>query len=104
MPGLSCAICTHEFRVDGVLRRRRGSGPLKHAAAQTGVFHNQEGFQLRTPDDAVWVPVNLSVSRLHVRPKTLVLVTARDMRAAREARRRLEEKEAELRRVLASVS
>src|SRR5438105_4275377 len=53
LPASSC------FRFGGP----RGGGPLKHAAAQTGVFHNQEGFQLRTPDDDVWVPVNLSVSR-----------------------------------------
>ena len=77
---------------------------LRRASVQTVVFHSQEGFQLRTPDPNIWVPVNLTINRLHVRPKTLALITARDVRAQRDAHQRLEEKEAELRRVLSSVS
>jgi PAS domain S-box-containing protein len=88
------------FRFPGI----SGAGSLRRAAAQTVVFHSQEGFELRTPDPAVWVPVNLTVARLHVRPKTLALITARDIRAQRDSVQRLEDKEAELRRVLASVS
>src|SRR5262249_9749455 len=74
------------------------------AAHKTEVFHSQEGFLLRTSRDGVWVPVNITVARLHVRPKTLALITARDVREQREALARLERAEAELRRVLASVS
>ena len=81
-----------------------GAGNLHQAAVQTVVFHSREGFQLRTPDADDWVPVNLTTARLHVRPKTLALITARDIRAQRDAHQQLEEKEAELRRVLSSVS
>ncbi len=55
------------------------AGNLRRAAVQTVVFHSQEGFQLRTPDPDVWMPVNLTTVRLHVRPKTLALITARDI-------------------------
>jgi PAS domain S-box-containing protein len=81
-----------------------GAGNLRRAAVQTVVFHSQEGFQLRTPNPVVWVPVTLTIARLHVRPKTLALITARDASPQRDALQRLEDKEAELRRVLSSVS
>jgi two-component system cell cycle sensor histidine kinase/response regulator CckA len=53
---------------------------LRHAYQRTGLFHSQEDFLLRRRDDGVWVPVNLTVTRLHMRPKTLGLITARDIR------------------------
>jgi two-component system NtrC family sensor kinase len=62
-----------------------GKDRLREAAGKTGVFHSQEGYFLRTAEDGVWVPVNLTVSRLHVQPQTLALITARDMREQREA-------------------
>ncbi len=52
----------------------------------------------------MWIPVNLTVSRLHVRPRTLALITARDVREQHEAHARLAKMEADLRRVMASVS
>src|SRR5579885_3055497 len=52
---------------------------LRHAYLHTGVFHSQEGFLLRHQRDGVWVPVNLTVARLHAEPKTLGLLTARDV-------------------------
>jgi PAS domain S-box-containing protein len=79
-------------------------GRLRQAGATSGVFHSQEGFLLRTNKDDVWIPVNLTVARLHVRPKTLAMITARDVRAQRETHLQIKQKEAELRRVLASVS
>ena len=88
------------FRVAGPT----GGGNLRRAAMHSGVFHSREGFELCTPNPAVWVPVNLTITRLHVRPKTLAMITARNISVQREAHQRLEEKEAELRRVLASVS
>jgi PAS domain S-box-containing protein len=91
---------TYWFRFGG----DKGAQRLRQAAGKSGVFHSQEGFLLRTARDGVWVPVNLTVARLHVRPKTLALVTARDVREQREAHARLQQAEAELRRVLASVS
>ncbi len=88
------------FRFAGSL----GAGQLRRAVVETVVFHSKEGFELRTPDPDIWVPVNLTTARLHVKPKTLALITARDIRSQRDAHQRLEEKEAELRRVLSSVS
>jgi PAS domain S-box-containing protein len=82
-----------------------GSQRLRHAASDTTeVFHSQEGFVLRTRDEGVWVPVNITITRLHVRPRTLALTTARDIREQRAAHDRLKKVEAELHRVLASVS
>jgi PAS domain S-box-containing protein len=77
---------------------------LRNAFRKTGAFHSQEGFLLRTKEDGVWIPLNLSVTRLHVRPAPLGLITARDIREQRKAHDRLAKMEAELRRVLASVS
>jgi two-component system cell cycle sensor histidine kinase/response regulator CckA len=62
----------------------RSSGPsglqrLRHAYNRTGLFHSQEDFLLRHAKDDLWVPVNLTVTRLHARPKTLGLITARDI-------------------------
>src|SRR5438132_154499 len=67
---------TYMFRseIQGGLQR------LRHAYKKTGVFHSQEGFLLRHQEEEVWIPVNLTVTRLHAEPKTLGLVTARDVR------------------------
>ncbi|HEV3263288.1 MAG TPA: PAS domain S-box protein [Gemmataceae bacterium] len=81
-----------------------GRQRLRQAAGKSGVFHSQEGFFLRTGQDGVWVPVNLTVTRLHVKPKTLGLIAARDMSEQRQARIQLKKAETELRRVLSSVS
>jgi PAS domain S-box-containing protein len=50
------------------------------------------------------VPLNLTITRLHVRPKILGLITARDIREQRETHRQLRKMETDLRRVLASIS
>jgi PAS domain S-box-containing protein len=91
---------TYLFRFDGPGGRRR----LRQAAGKSGIFHSQEGYFLRTRDEAAWIPVNLTVTRLHVKPKTLALFTARDIREQRAAHTQLQQMEAELRRVLNSVS
>ncbi len=90
---------TYWFRFSG-----KGGQRLRQAGSHSEVFHSQEGFLLRTSKDDVWVPVNITIARLHVQPKTLALITARDVREHREALAQLKAKEAELRRVLASVS
>jgi PAS domain S-box-containing protein len=93
---------TYWFRFAG---SQRGSvHRLRQAARKSDIFHSQEGFFLRTHRDRVWVPVNLTIARLHVQPKTLALITARDIREQRAAHARLVKTEAELRRVLDSVS
>jgi PAS domain S-box-containing protein len=91
---------TYWFRFAGQGGVRR----LRQAASESGIFHSQEGFYLRTGQDGVWVPVNLTVARLHVRPRTLALITARDIRDRHEAMTQIQKVEAELGRVLASVS
>jgi PAS domain S-box-containing protein len=91
---------TYFFRFGGKGGQRR----FQEAATRTGVFHSQEGFFLRTTRDGVWIPVSLSIARLHVLPKTLALITARDVRERHENLRRLADTEAELNRVMASVS
>ena len=90
---------TYWFRFAGKSGQR-----LRHAGSHSQIFHSQEGFLLRTRSDEEWVPVNITIARLHVEPKPLALITARDIREQREAHAQLQAKEAELRRVLASVS
>jgi len=77
---------------------------FRRAALDSRTFHSQEGYFLRTVQEGVWIPVNLTVARLHVKPTTLGLATVRDVRKQREAGTQLKRTEAELRRVLASVS
>src|SRR5947209_1398808 len=91
---------TYLFRseVQGGLNR------LRHAYKKTGIFHSQEGFLLRHQRGGVWIPVNLTVTRLHAEPKTLGLVTARDVREQREMYTQLKKADADLRSVLCAVS
>src|SRR4051812_15913670 len=91
---------TYWFRFTGP----GGAHRLRQASSRSGIFHSQEGFYLRTATDGLWVPVNLSVARLHIQPRTLALITARDIRERHETLQRLQKTEAELRRVLHSVS
>ncbi len=89
------------------LFRVRGPGAregLLQIASRSSVIHGQDGFLLRTGQDGVWIPVNVTITRLHVQPRTLALLTARDLRPHQEARQRVEQTEAELRRILAAVS
>jgi PAS domain S-box-containing protein len=72
-----------------------GKARLRQAARQTGVFHAQDGFVLRTRQENVWVPVNVTITRLHLAPKTLALITARDMSEQRQAHARLQRMVAE---------
>ncbi|MBY0523871.1 MAG: PAS domain S-box protein [Gemmataceae bacterium] len=91
---------TYLFRFEG----KGGMHRLRHAAHHTGTFHSQDGYFLRTAKENVWVPVNLTIARLHVQPKTLGLITARDMREQRAAHAQVKQMEAELRRVMGAVS
>jgi PAS domain S-box-containing protein len=77
---------------------------LRHGFRNTGIFHSQEGYFLRGQQDGVWVPVNLTITRLHLQPKTLALITARDIRDQRASHHQLKIMEAEYRRVLSSIS
>ena len=77
-----------------------GLARLRHAFKKTQVFHSQEDFILRHREDGVWIPVNLTLARLHVRPKTLGVITARDVREQREAIAQLKKAEERLRTVI----
>jgi PAS domain S-box-containing protein len=90
---------THLFRSD----TPGGLARLRQAIRKTGLFHSQDGYFLRTLQDGVWIPVNLTVARLHVRPKTLGLITARDVREQHEAVTELKRTDAELHRLLDAV-
>ena len=79
-----------------------GSQRLRAALQKTMVFHSQDGFLLRGKADGAWVPVNLTVSRLHGFPSPLALIIARDDRDRRAAFTQVQRVEAELRTVLAS--
>jgi hypothetical protein len=81
-----------------------GGRHLEKAARNSAVVFCEEGFFLRAAKESEGIPVHLTISRLHVRPRTLGLITARDVRRQHEAFHRLRIMEAELRRVLASVS
>jgi PAS domain S-box-containing protein len=56
---------------------------LRRALQRTQTFHSQESFLLRQRDER-WVPVNLTITRLHLESGTLGLIMARDVRAQRE--------------------
>lgn len=85
---------TNWFRFGGPGRAQS----LRDAASKSGVFHSQEGYHLRTMRGE-WIPVNLTISRLHVAPKTLALITARDIREQRQSFEQLKAAEEQLRKV-----
>src|SRR5262249_44745279 len=58
---------------------------MRNAEQHTTFFHARDGFVLRTSQDNVWIPVNLTITRLHLGSQTLGLITARDVRDFREA-------------------
>src|SRR5690242_954525 len=62
---------------------------LRAAFRKTGLFHSEEGFLLRHRNEGVWVPVNLTLTRLHAEPRTLGLITARDVSERHRAEREL---------------
>ncbi len=96
----------HRLKVTELVHAAGADGldHLHRAAKKTTFFSSQEGYFLQTFKEGVRIPVNLSVSRLHANHTVLGLITARDVRKQQEALERCKSMEAELRRVLASVS
>ena len=90
----SGAIFRYESHVSQGQRRLQG------AFTKTVVFHGQDGYLLRSKEQG-WIPVTLTVSRLHLPRQTLGLLVARDDRERRETVQQLRQVEAELRSVLA---
>jgi two-component system, cell cycle sensor histidine kinase and response regulator CckA len=85
------------FRGHGGLQR------LRQATGKSGTFHSQEGYFLCTVQPETWIPINLTISRLHVKPKTLALFTARDIREQRQTLSQLKQTEGDLRRIIVSI-
>src|SRR5262245_22013188 len=77
---------------------------MRSAEQHTTFFHARDGFVHRTSQDNTWIPVNLTITRLHLGSQTLGLITARDVRDFREAYGKLRKFEFEMRRVLTSVT
>ncbi len=90
---------TYLFRSE----QQGGARQLEQASKESGVFHSRDGFLLRHHDENRWVPVNLTVARLHLKPKTLTLITARDVREQREAFNELQRMQERLRTVIGNT-
>lgn len=76
---------------------------LRRAYQHTGSFHSQDGYYLRQKTDGNWIPVNLTATRLHVKPKTLGLITARDISERRRSEAALRESDGLKRAILESA-
>src|SRR5262249_2645420 len=94
------------FQTNDLFHFEAGGGAqgLRRAGNTTMIFHGRDGYLMRTKQEGVWGPVSLTITRLHVKPRTLALITARDVREQHEAHARVKKMEAELRRVLNAVS
>ena len=66
---------------------------VRQAAGKSSTFRSEAGYSLGTARPDVRVPVQVTVARLHVRPKTLALITVRDAREQRALQGRLQRAE-----------
>jgi PAS domain S-box-containing protein len=84
---------TNFFRSEtpGAIRR------LRQAFGQSGKFHAQEGFLLRNRMEPHWLPVSICLSRVHLQPKALGLLTVRDAREQRQAQLQARQRDEALR-------
>jgi len=62
---------------------------LGRALHTTQTFHSKEGYFLRGGTDGRWIPVNLTLTRLHTEKGRLGLVLARDISERVQAEERL---------------
>jgi two-component system, cell cycle sensor histidine kinase and response regulator CckA len=69
---------------------------LQWALHTTQTFHSQEGYFLRRGTNGTWIPVNLTLTRLHTERGQLGLVLARDVTERVQAEEQLRSANAEL--------
>ncbi len=75
------------------------------AMRRTQSFHGKGPYKLRVAPEDDWIPVSLTISRLHFSTEgPLALLTARDLRDLLRLSRQLEMTETELQEVLVSVA
>ena len=79
-----------------------GLDGLTQALNRTGFFHSREGYFLRRRSRSP-LPVNLSVSRIHIEPETIGLVVARDISDRKEAEEALKQVETRYKGLIAST-
>jgi len=84
------------------------SGPeglenIHRAARKTTLFQFTEDYFMQTVQEGVRIPVNITIARLHLQPKTLGLITARDVRKQHSAYAKLQKIESELRLLVTSI-
>ncbi len=92
-PELVGARATDLFRLE---HGTREVDRIRAAAGKTTVFHGKGGFQMRIKAHPGWIPVTVTVTRLHVRPKTIALYTVRDDAERRAAIARAKQAETEV--------
>ena len=93
------------FSIRQLLKHEQDWQDWLQPVQQTLTFHGKDGFLLRSRQPGRWIPVSITISRLHPPGgSALALFTLRDRSEQIEAYRRLQRTEAELRRVLVSVS
>ena len=98
-PQLLGRLASAVFRYDAPDDQQR----LRQAAQTSRVFHSQNSYALHTAQENVTIPVHITVSRLHLKPKTLGLITARDLREQKAAESQIIESEARKGAILESV-
>jgi len=81
----------------------RGMKEMSRAFHTPDVVCSGPGYAVRSVQPDLWIPVNVRVSRLHVLPRMLVLITARNLGEQLQTCAELENREGELGRTLASV-
>lgn len=79
------------LRLDDLIRSDGDNGlaHLRRALQTTQTFHSQEGYVLHRPPDGLWIPVNLTITRLHTEQGQLGLILARDVTERVQAEQRL---------------
>jgi PAS domain S-box-containing protein len=79
-----------------------GMEGLSQAMARTGFFHSREGYSLKRCARAD-LPVNISVSRIHIEPEPVGLVVARDISDRKQAEEALKQVETRYNSLVAST-